>query len=519
MPPGSRMTRAELLGLSAIAVILLLHVAAYNFIADDAFIHLRYARNLIEGHGLVFNPGERVEGFTSTLWVLVLAGLGWLGGDLLVCARVLGVLAALCTLLVTYRLLRHYLPAGIAPAWALIAPAMLALNGSFACWAAGGLETPLFVLLAVSGVWSVVERRHLLSAMTLALLCLVRPEGIALAGMLALYQLYDLRGERNWVWIASWLSVAGAVTAQLAFRFSYYGDLLPNSYYAKTGGGLAQIMRGLRYLLEYSGDHEGLPLMIIPALLILLRGGPGLRLICGIAAFLWAAAVWVGGDGLPMYRFSLAPLPFLLVVQGLTLAIAVHWAKSRFDITPAKVWAATLSCLAVWAVVEVSPPKLGPHYELYSFQKVEVPRWRRVGKWFASHASEGDTIAVGPIGAISYDSRLRIYDILGLTDRHIARMHMKTMGQGMAGHEKHDGQYILGRRPTYILLGNVSVTPEPRDPNSKPFIEYGNRDVFAREEDFYEGDALSRMYRPRSFKIGPGEYLNCYEIREEYRPR
>ncbi|MCY3959730.1 MAG: hypothetical protein OXG65_15775, partial [Chloroflexi bacterium] len=42
------------------------------FISDDAFISFRYVRNLLEGHGLVFNPGEYVEGYTNFLWVLEL---------------------------------------------------------------------------------------------------------------------------------------------------------------------------------------------------------------------------------------------------------------------------------------------------------------------------------------------------------------------------------------------------------------------------------------------------------------
>ena len=45
------------------------------FLTDDAFISFRYTRNLLEGHGLVFNPGERVEGYTNFLWILELAAI------------------------------------------------------------------------------------------------------------------------------------------------------------------------------------------------------------------------------------------------------------------------------------------------------------------------------------------------------------------------------------------------------------------------------------------------------------
>ncbi|MHC4066890.1 MAG: hypothetical protein ACYSUI_20630, partial [Planctomycetota bacterium] len=60
--------------------LLLLHAAAYTFLTDDAFISFRYARNLSEGLGLVFNPGfERVEGYSNFLWVVLLAGVNALG--------------------------------------------------------------------------------------------------------------------------------------------------------------------------------------------------------------------------------------------------------------------------------------------------------------------------------------------------------------------------------------------------------------------------------------------------------
>ena len=45
------------------------------FLTDDAFISFRYVHNLLEGHGLVFNPGERVEGYSNFLWVLELAAI------------------------------------------------------------------------------------------------------------------------------------------------------------------------------------------------------------------------------------------------------------------------------------------------------------------------------------------------------------------------------------------------------------------------------------------------------------
>ena len=94
-PPINRLIAGTLVALIALHV---LHVLRYNFVSDDAFISLRYAANLLAGHGLVFNPGERVEGFTSPLWTLLLAGFGACGFDLLEAARALGLLCSILTL-------------------------------------------------------------------------------------------------------------------------------------------------------------------------------------------------------------------------------------------------------------------------------------------------------------------------------------------------------------------------------------------------------------------------------------
>ncbi len=95
---------------------------------------------------------------------------------------------------------------------------------------------------------------------------------------------------------------------------------------------------------------------------------------------------------------------------------------------------------------------------------------------------------------------------------------MPKMGSGWAGHEKHDGQYILNRRPTYLLLGNIDVTDKPRNLQRRPFfIPYFSQSIWAREKDMYDTDLIFRMYAPRSEEIAPGQYLNLYKLKEEYK--
>ena len=124
------------------------------FLTDDAFISFRYARNLLEGHGLVFNPGERVEGYSNFLWVLELAALWGLFGlrpehvaPWLSVVFTVGTLAAM--LWWVARL------AGLSHRWlvAWMALGLVCSSATFAVWTSGGgLETRQFTFFIVLSV-------------------------------------------------------------------------------------------------------------------------------------------------------------------------------------------------------------------------------------------------------------------------------------------------------------------------------------------------------------------------------
>src|SRR3954469_12755146 len=113
------------------ALFLWLTVQCTPFIIDDAYISFRYAENLVAGHGLVFNPGERVEGYTNFLWVLIIAAVHALGGESLASAKLLSTLANGVTLaLVTWTAARWW-PRPAFPGLALLPALLLAVNFGF----------------------------------------------------------------------------------------------------------------------------------------------------------------------------------------------------------------------------------------------------------------------------------------------------------------------------------------------------------------------------------------------------
>ena len=137
-----------------------------------------------------------------------------------------------------------------------------------------------------------------------------------------------------------------------------------------------------------------------------------------------------------------------------------------------------------------------------------------MGRFLGEHASPGDSIACVPIGAVGYYSGLTLYDMLGLTDRHIARLDVSLGGQ-WAGHEKHDGPYIVSRRPTYILLGNIRVLDEPRPPSDSAFF-WNNAAIpeREREKDILESPDL-QLYEPAVTPLANGKYLHYLKRKQK----
>ena len=216
------------------------------FLTDDAFISFRYARNLLEGHGLVFNPGERVEGYSNFLWVLELAAI-WrvLGVAPEDAARWLsvgftaGTLGALGWWVYRLPWLRNRGLVG----W--MALGLVCSSATFAVWtSAGGLETRQFTFFIVVAVVCLSLYRGgraglLAASFSLAGAALTRPEGPLIAvccfGWFVAQRMADVKGVR-----ADWRGLAYLaapfvilVAAHFLFRYAYYGEWLPNTYYAK----------------------------------------------------------------------------------------------------------------------------------------------------------------------------------------------------------------------------------------------------------------------------------------------
>jgi arabinofuranosyltransferase len=427
------------------------------FISDDALISLTYAKRLTQGHGLTWNGGLYVEGYSNLLWVLATGALGALGLDLIVAARVLGyafVGAALAAFAYAHRPanLRDALPT-------LCAMLFVALSGSFGAWTVGGLEQPLLACLLA---WAVVlsyprlERRRvaaremLAPAIFYALLCLTRLDGplYTAAAVLAVFLCGGL--NRDSLRRAFGLAVLPVlfVVGQEAFRLWYYGEWVPNTALVKFHPSGTHALGGLAYL--GAGALAALPFLCLAALSAFVCFRQRFRRE-RVTLLLTLAAAWafyvasIGGDIFPAWRhFVPFALLFALLLAEGGAWLARHAGRRAYL---AAVLAAALA-LALFAFLQYRDEE--------NFRAVSE-RWEwdaePVGLLFKrAFAAEQPLMAIDPAGGLPFWSELPALDMLGLNDKHLPRHPPPNLGQGPIAHEFGDGQYVLSRRPDLVVF-------------------------------------------------------------------
>jgi hypothetical protein len=457
----------------------------YPFIADDTFISLRYTQRLLDGQGLTWTNGERVEGYSNLLWVLGCAAIGVLGIDLVSAARLLGWLSGVATIsaIAFVAVRRRGEPRDLAPA--VIATLSLATSGIIAVWTFGGLEQPLAAALiawahalALGWVdqdfaWS--RRQNIWVGLLLGLLCWTRPDGpmftATLLGALVIGSGFRRIVVRRCARAA--LISLGFCAAQLAFRLIYYGEWLANTAYAKLSWSANRREEGWKYLSE--GLTGTLPILFLTApLLIAILADARARkraLLLAASALTWCAyVVLIGGDIFPAHRHlvPLMALVALLVVES--GRAACKWgAPARFC------WLCiSVTSLVVFSWVQWRDP---------DNQVGQGERWEwdavATGRLLREQFGPSDALLAADVaGSLVYFSQLSAIDMLGLNDRYLAQHPPKTFGTGRLAHELGDGEYILNRNPDIVIF---NAPTGDRGGVWRSGIEMGKSERFRRD--------------------------------------
>lgn len=455
----------ELIALAALcALVYFLALVTHNHLGEDAFISYRYTRNLVAGHGLVYNPGEWVEGYSNLLWVLLLAPFEALGIRLHVAARLLSAAFHGGIIVGAYFLARRVLPPSLPPFLRWWLPVAILMEPLLHYHMDRGLETVSWVSLQALALFALgAGLSPWVSGGLAACVVWTRPEGIgfALALTPAAFWLSQSRRaiplptREALLDAGRYLALPLAFfAAQMIFRKIVYGSWVPNTVVAKSGGMFASI----REIMEFVASHAFWPLAGAAGLVIgFTRPGwrvlsvGGLGLVAGGLVF----RLMAGDQHNTGFRYLLPIMLPLLVglwLLLLTMAGALWRHSPRRGVPLASPTAlAGLLALLLLIPVPVMPVNLeqpgsffrgntnAPRSRLLS-RLMERESWnlRARWEWFFSdpvfiNASAGRWVAenlppdavigadqIGQFGFHTHPDQV-IIDVLGLTDKTIAR--------------------------------------------------------------------------------------------------
>ena len=420
------------------------HAQFVQFFCDDSFISYRYSQNLADGHGLVYNVGERVEGYTNFLWV-VAVGLGLMVGmSAETASLMLGILALLAVAGVVVALGRR-----ITGSWAFGAAgaALLAAMGPVVLWSLSGLETGLYLALAMGAFFTyhspengiAAPRRLLLAGTLYAFASMTRPDGAVLGAVAGLHLIVTsiLQRVSPGMLLARAGALAGGFFLWIApfflWRYSYYGDWLPNTFYVKTGSPVLW-HQGVQYLRGFAGEYPSVWVTAILGMaacfcLPFLRSARttllhGVLLLVAYGFYVARA----GGDYMALYRFIAPLLPLALLFSVVLAYAALHptrtappWVRR----TAVGVALAALVSMIVWSIqpsrhsVDGDVPT-----EILNDQKLMAnnsDRWTKLGRELDERLWPDARLATTAAGAIAYYSKRYTLDQSGLCDSFTAR--------------------------------------------------------------------------------------------------
>jgi len=460
--------------LVAAVVLLLGQAQTYNFIQDDSYITYRYARNIINGQGPVFNPGERVEGYTNFLWLMLLASLGIVGVPFTVIiplSQIIGLGCAVATLVLFFFFIQRH-SRGPAP-FSFLALLLLAANGAFAYWSVSGMETGLFTLLLAGAFLSYLEpastRNQVLTSTLLGLAGLTRPEGgLFWAVVVGHFILARLVIEKSRAFNRTNLQRLGAlvlpfillVVPHYSWRLSYYHRLFPNTFYAKTGLSLSYLKSGIEYLVTFYKAY-GLwgAVLVVPLVRFIIqkRLRPDSPLFFALLVLVSHSlyTIAVGGDVLRIWRFF---VPVLMLFYFFLAEGVWAWCRPRAIATLVILGLAVITFLGPFA----QPLRAGTTWlrnvrgQILWNRQMEnglVAKMSATGRWLKRHLAEDEWFACTTIGAVSFYSERNMIDMLGLTDSTIALHPEDILGTRVYWKERnYNTRYLLERKPRYIYF-------------------------------------------------------------------
>lgn len=496
------------------------------WIIDDAAISFAYARSAAAGYGLVSQPGATpVEGFSDPLWVAVMIPFFMIGQfSIVYTPKIIGALFVLLTFLVLRQcLIRFWNFGNLAIGFTLT---LLACNPSFVIWTMSGLENSLFAFLTTLLLWRLLITANastwhwsepLVCGCIAACAALTRPDGaiyfgaapaVMIARWAANLRNTESKSLRTGQYLAIYAATAGiCFGGYLVFRYQFFHDILPNTYYAKDVGLFQSpgLLGPLKKMVKIIGVFRSIfttwPFAIIGSVafcvlnVLLLRQErrPSHLVWLLFVAISIAAFVILPIDWMPFFRFA---TPFIVFSVSLFVALIRHFVLAAPPLSVMQRWLATGTVLC--AIIFHYMPQTAEFSEDPTVPYDVVTRFmaERYNRYAEQLNIRNGSLLLPDCGGTLFCSKLRIWDLAGLCDR--------TIGRNIGRNPEKVREYVFTVvKPTFIhthrpwtLLADFDLDPrfrrdyvpifEYEDPLHKPM---GNRRIYCG--DYVRRDAIA----------------------------
>ncbi len=532
-----RDTKANLILLFCLILYLLITLPLSDWIIDDAGITFSYARSLAGGHGLVSQPGmEPVEGYSNFLWLIFMVPFFILGiFDPYVIPKIISFLLVAVTYLFVHKSLYSITKSYIVSFVVLLS---ISLNASFVIWTCSGLENPLYIALISILFYSQLKilsenkislRDGVVSAFLATAIGLTRPDGILYAIIFPVTLLiYFISRKESSIKPslqclgAFVLSFLGAFGSFILFRWLYFGAIYPNTYFAKATNLTVSIDRVLTLQQPYLSKLTTLLgsvvtlkgafltiviLIALSTMLLIFKKETKSHIL--ILTFLFISGfiyLILPVDWMGEYRFATAFFVFFYILLFVQLFSVISLTKFQ-ERTKLYMMTGLSVC-----IIGVTLWKHVPRFK--SAYKNKIVSFERIAKAYAFKFNElademqikNGSVLLPDIGGTLYYSNLKVYDMVGLCDKVIA----KTLRNDKETFYNYVFEEI---KPTYIHIhGNWTLatnfdSDERFRRDYQPINEYQDEWIIKQtgklmmSGDYVRKDALKESENEASSKL------------------
>jgi arabinofuranosyltransferase len=485
---------------------------------DDVFISLRYVMNIINGSGAVFNQGEKIEAISNPTWVWLISGISFLGNIkdpylLFFVCKITSALLFIISSILFFRLLKLVLDNEV---HAFFLSLIFSLNANIASYAMTGMENSLIYLLFIillyfSQLYFIHKKTIwiLFSGIFLGLLSISRPEGIiyiiSYFGSLIIINFFKEYNLNKKHFLSALIISLLIYISSVFWRWTYYGEIIPLTVYAKDDFSLTTIKEGMRY---FSGFLIYLPGFFIPFLVLAgkmtfkeLSINRKIMLVIATVFFLIHSAfvIYAGGDWMPGGRLMLFAIPCFAIFFSIITLELIPLIKNK------KVFYTILS-ITILIIVLIVRDMTRPIYPYsgFNFSKNEyfMHGYTEIAYKLNEIASPGNTVLTNDIGTVPYFSpQLKFVDLHGLTDKYIAK---EVKGRHFF---RSDPDYFLKLNCDYFVI--IGAEKEIKNYKLSDTLAAFNCTPI---EDFIHHKEFSHKYKPVCYLKGGIIFKNINKV-------